>query len=114
MDMARTVNRMGAKEVIVVYRRAKKQMPAEEVEVEEAEKEGVSFLLQNNIVRILGKERVEQIECIKTELIKVEGERERPVNIEGSNYMLKTDFVLMALRSKTREKSSRKIRARTE
>lgn len=57
MDCARTIKRMGAKEVKVVYRRAIEQMPAEEKEVEEAMKEGVEFLFQNNIVRIIGSKK---------------------------------------------------------
>lgn len=40
MDTARTIKRLGAKNVYVIYRRAKEQMPAEELEIEEAEKEG--------------------------------------------------------------------------
>lgn len=108
MDMARTVNKKGAKEVIVIYRRARKQMPAEDVEVEDAIKEGISFLFQNNIVKILGKGQVEAVECIETELVKVDGGRDKPVNIEGSNHVLKTDFVLMALRSKTKSRGIRK------
>ena len=62
--------------------------------------EGVEYLFQNNIVRILGKDKVEKLECIKTELVKVEGDREKPVNIEGSNYFLDMDYVIMALGSK--------------
>lgn len=100
MDAARIINKKNAKKVVVIYRRARAQMPAEDREVEDAIKEGVEFLFQNNIVKILGKNRVEEVECIKTELVKVEGDRERPVNIEGSNYLLDMDYVVMALGSK--------------
>lgn len=100
MDVSRTINRMGADKVTVIYRRARKQMPAEDKEVCEAMEEGVEFLFQNNIVKILGDTKVKQVECIKTELIKVEGDREKPVNIEGSNYLLDMDYVIMALGSK--------------
>ena len=100
MDAARTINKMGAEKVTVIYRRGRAQMPAEDEEVEAAMQEGVDFLFQNNIVKILGKTRVEKIECIKTELVKVEGDREKPVNIEGSNYLLDMDYVIMALGSK--------------
>ena len=89
MDTARTIKRLGAKNVYVIYRRAKEQMPAEELEIEEAEKEGVEFLFKTNIVKILGNEKVEKLECIKTELVEKEGEkRPVPVNIENSNYLL--------------------------
>lgn len=102
MDTARTVKRLGAKSVKIVYRRAKEQMPAEEKEVLDAEKEGIEILFQNNIVKINGKEKVESVELIKTELIKKEGDtRLSPVNIEGSNYTIQADYVVMALGSKT-------------
>lgn len=98
MDCARTIKRLGAKEVKVVYRRARGQMPAEDKEVEEAMKEGVEFLFQNNIVKVLGEEKVEKLELIKTELVQKEGDtRLSPVNIEGSNYIIDADYVVMAL-----------------
>ena len=101
MDTARTIKRLGAKNVYVIYRRAKEQMPAEELEIEEAEKEGVEFLFKTNIVKILGNEKVEKLECIKTELVEKEGEkRPVPVNIENSNYLLDMDYVVMAVGSK--------------
>ena len=52
MDTARTIKKKGAKEVYVIYRRARKQMPAEDKEVQDAESEGIEFLFQNNIVKI--------------------------------------------------------------
>ena len=77
-------------------------MPAERKEIEEAKKEGIEFLFQNNIVKIIGNEKVEKIECIKTDLVKKEGEaREVPVDIEGSNYIMDMDYVVMAVGSKT-------------
>jgi len=109
MDVARTVNRKRAKKVTVIYRRAREQMPAEDEEIEAAIEEGVEFLFQNNIVKILGEDKVEAVECIKTELVKVEGDRERPVNIEGSNYELDIDYVIMALGSKPESKVLDKI-----
>lgn len=105
MDTSRTIKRLGAKEVTVIYRRAKKQMPAEEKEILDAMQEGVEFLFQTNLVKINGNETVSSIECIKTELIKKEGEtREVPVDIVGSNYEIPMDYVVMAVGSKTDEK----------
>ena len=102
MDCSRTIKKLGADEVYVIYRRAEKQMPAEKKEIEEAKAEGIKFLFQNNIVKIIGKKNVEKIECIKTELVKKEGEtREVPVNIEGSNYEIDIDYVVMAVGSST-------------
>ena len=98
MDCARTIKRLGAKEVKVVYRRARKQMPAEDKEVKEAMEEGVEFLFQNNIVKIMGSGKVEKLELIKTQLVQKEGDtRLSPVNIEGSNYIIDADYVVMAL-----------------
>lgn len=105
MDSARTINKMGAKDVYVIYRRAEEQMPAERKEIEDAKIDGVKFLFQNNITKIIGEDKVEKIECIKTELVQKEGEtRLSPVNIEGSNYIMDMDFVVMAVGAKPEEK----------
>lgn len=101
MDCARTIKKLGAKEVKVIYRRAREQMPAEDKEIEEAINEGIEFLFQNNIVKILGKDKVEKVELIKTELIKKDGEtRLVPINIEDSNYIIDVDYIVMALGAK--------------
>ena len=101
MDCARTIKRLGAQEVKVIYRRAEEQMPAENKEIQEAKEEGIEFLFQNNIVKILGKDKVEQVELIKTELVQKDGEsRKVPVNIPNSNYTIDIDYIIMALGSK--------------
>ena len=106
MDAARTINKMGAKSVKVIYRRAEEQMPAERKEIEDAKNEGVDFLFQTNIKKVLGKEKVEKIECIKMDLVKKEGEtRLSPVEIEGSNYEMDIDYVIMAVGAKTEEEN---------
>lgn len=105
MDCARTINKMGASKVTVIYRRAEEQMPAERKEIEDAKKEGVEFLFQTNVIKILGENRVEKIECIKTKLVQKEGDsRLSPVDIEGSNYLLDMDYVVMAIGSMPEEK----------
>lgn len=102
MDCARTVKKLGAKDVKVVYRRAKEQMPAEDKEVECAINEGIDFLFQNNIFEIKGDNKVNSVELIKTELVKKEGDsRLSPVNIPNSNYEIKADYIVMALGSTT-------------
>ena len=104
MDCARTINKLGAKEVTVVYRRAEEQMPAEKKEIADAKAEGIKFAFQNNIVKILGSEKVEKVELIKTKLIQKEGDsRLSPVNIENSNYQVDVDYIVMALGSKPQE-----------
>ena len=75
-------------------------MPAEMKEIKEAKEEGINFLFQNNIVEIKGNKKVEKLKLIKTHLVQREGEtRPVPVNIEGSNYEIDTDYVVMALGS---------------
>ena len=100
MDCARTIKKLGAQDVKVIYRRAEEQMPAEVKEIQQAKQEGIEFLFQNNIVKILGKNKVEKVELIKTELIQKEGEKRKvPVNIPESNYIIDIDYVVMALGS---------------
>ena len=100
IDTARTIKRLGAKTVKVIYRRAEEQMPAEKKEIEFAKSEGIEFLFQTNILKILGDTKVEKIECIKTELKQKEGDsRPSPVNIENTNYLMDIDYVVMAVGS---------------
>lgn len=102
MDCARTIKRLGAKQVLVIYRRSEAEMPAEEKEIQEAKQEGVEFLFLTNITKVLGDNKVEQIECIKMELIEKEGEsRKVPIEIENSNYCMPIDYVVMAVGGKT-------------
>ena len=62
--------------------------------------EKIEFLFQNNIVKIIGNEKVEKVEQIKTKLVQKEDEnRLSPVNIEGSNYIINADYIIMALGS---------------
>lgn len=101
IDCARTVKKLGAKSVKVVYRRAREQMPAEEKEISDAINEKIEFLFQNNVVKIIGKNRVEQVELVKTDLIQRDGEeRLVPINIDKSNYTIDADYIIMALGSK--------------
>lgn len=101
MDVARTAKRLGAAAVRVVYRRAEEQMPAASKEVQDAKAEGVEFLWQSNVVRIVGDRNVIGVECVKTELVeKEEGGRLAPVDVDGSNYFLDMDYVIMAVGSK--------------
>jgi glutamate synthase (NADPH/NADH) small chain len=108
MDCARTIKKLGAEKVTIIYRRAKEQMPAEAKEIEDAEKEGIEFLYQTNVVKIFGDEnnvKVNKLECIKTELVKKEGDsRLSPVDIEGSNFIIDMDYVVMAIGSTVDEK----------
>lgn len=99
MDAARCAKRMGA-EVTIVYRRGMEELPARKEEVHHAEEEGIVFKLLNNPVRILGDEQghVCGIECIKMELGEPDASgRRRPIPIDGSNFTMDVDAVIMAL-----------------
>jgi len=95
IDVARTIKRMNAKEVNIIYRRSEKEMPALSSEVEEAKLEGINIIYKTNIVEVLDK----KIELIKTDLIDKGEGRLSPINIEGSNYKIKNDYVIKALGS---------------
>jgi glutamate synthase (NADPH/NADH) small chain len=100
MDSARCALRTGAESVTVVYRRAREQMPARTEEVHHAEEEGIIFKLLNNPVELIGDERgtVKEMKCIKMKLGEPDDSgRRRPVPIEGSEYVLKTDLVIMGI-----------------
>ena len=104
MDCARTIKRLNAKMVNVIYRRAEEQMPADEKEIRAAKEEGINFLFQNNIVKIIGESRVKGLELVKTEMKQSENDsRPVPVNIENSNYEIETDYVVMAIGSMIQE-----------
>lgn len=115
MDTARTIKRLGAKTVTVIYRRDEEQMPAETKEIEQAKEEKISFLFKTNILKILGDEKVQKIECIKTELKQKDGEsRPSPINIEGSNYFLDMDYVIMAVGSSPEAKLTSSLNLTTD
>jgi glutamate synthase (NADPH/NADH) small chain len=100
MDSARTALRLGAEKVYIVYRRSEEEMPARHEELEHAKEEGVEFRLLTAPVQILGDDKgwVKGIECIKMELGEPdESGRRKPVPVEGSNYVLDIDTVVMAI-----------------
>jgi glutamate synthase (NADPH/NADH) small chain len=100
MDSARTALRLGADEVHIVYRRSRTEMPARAEEIENAEEEGIIFDLLTAPVEILGDSRgwVEAARCVKMELGEPDASgRRRPVPIEGSEYEMDADLVVMAI-----------------
>lgn len=97
MDAARTALRLGC-DVTVVYRRTRNEMPAEELEIEEAEEEGVKFRFLTNPNQIYGESSVESLECIEMELGEPdESGRRRPVAVEGSDFTIDVDSVILAV-----------------
>ena len=100
MDSARCALRLGAEKVFIIYRRGAGELPARKEEVENAEEEGVIFMLQNNPVRFIGDERgyVKQVDCIRMELGAPDSSgRRRPLPIEGSEYITDIDTVIIAI-----------------
>ncbi|MDW7739875.1 MAG: FAD-dependent oxidoreductase [Bacillota bacterium] len=98
MDAARTALRLGAEEVHVIYRRSRNEMPAALVEIEEAEEEGIIFDFLTNPVSVLGSDGVQGVECVQMELGEPdESGRCRPLVIEGSEFTLEADNVIMAI-----------------
>ena len=99
VDSAGTALRLGAKEVTILYRRSEEEMPANPWEIKEAEEEGakIEFLVAPK--RILGENgKVTGIECIRMELSEPdETGRRRPVPIQGSEFVIKTGTVIMAI-----------------
>jgi len=97
IDSARVAWRMGSK-VTVLYRRAQGDMPAIPEEVEEARREGVEFTFQAAPLKILGKKKVQSLDCLKTKPGKADASgRRSPVLVRGSGFSLKTESVILAL-----------------
>jgi formate dehydrogenase major subunit len=98
MDAARTALRLGAEEVHVIYRRSRNEMPAALIEIEEAEEEGIKFDYLTNPVSVLGTDCVMGVECVQMELGEPdESGRCRPLAVEGSEFKLEVDNVIMAI-----------------
>lgn len=100
MDAARVAKRLGDGKVYITYRRGKEELPARKEEVEHAEAEGIEFQLLNNPVSIVGDENgvVTGIELQKMELGEPdERGRRSPVPVEGSNWILPCDAVIIAI-----------------
>lgn len=99
MDSARTAVRMGAN-VKLVYRRGREEMPARKEEINHAEEEGVEFLLLANPVEIVGDEQgnVCKVRCVRMELGEPDSSgRRSPIPIEGSEFNIECDEVIVAL-----------------
>ena len=109
MDAARTALRLGAEKVYIVYRRSIEELPARAEEVEHAKEEGVDFRLLCNPVEVLGYNNendprdpkngfVTGMKCIKMELGEPDTSgRRRPVPVEGSEFTLDVDTVIIAI-----------------
>ena len=100
MDSARCALRLGAKEVYIIYRRSRDELPARAEEVENAEEEGIVFKFLTNPKRFIGNDEgwVTSMECYEMELGEPdESGRRRPVVKEGSEFTIDVDTVVIAL-----------------
>ena len=100
MDAARTALRLGAEHVSIVYRRSAAELPARAEEVEHAKEEGIDFQLLTNPVAIEdnGEGWVKSMRCIRMELGEPDASgRRRPVPIEGSEFDIDVDTVIVAI-----------------
>ena len=109
MDAARTALRLGAEHVYIVYRRGLEELPARREEIEHAMEEGIEFKLLHNPTRILGYQNSDDrrdpkngsvigMECVKMALGEPdESGRRRPTVIEGSNFVLDVDCVIISI-----------------
>ncbi len=103
MDAARTALRLGAEKVYLVYRRTEKEMPARIEEVHHAKEEGVEFHILQSPKRIIGDQNshVVAIECLRYQLGEPDDSgRRRPIPIEGSEFTMELDTVIIAIGNK--------------
>jgi glutamate synthase (NADPH/NADH) small chain len=103
MDAARVALRLGAKEVTIVYRRSRDEMPARAEEIERAEGEGIIFKLLTAPTEIRGDKNgwVREMECLKMALGEPDASgRKRPVPIEGSEFIIEADTIISAIGNK--------------
>lgn len=102
IDAARTAMRLGAAEVNLLYRRTREEMPAQEVEVREAEEEGLKCYFLVNPTKVVGGDKVEGIELTMQDLGDFdESARRRPQPIVNSEYVLPVDVIITAIGQST-------------
>ncbi|MBS3806071.1 MAG: FAD-dependent oxidoreductase [Bacteroidales bacterium] len=99
MDSARTIKRLGAEKVIVVYRRDRYQMPAADVEVKEAEDEGIEFQFLKNPVEFIGENgKLNAVKCVRMKLGEPDASgRRRPEEIKGSEHVIKAELAITSI-----------------
>jgi len=99
MDAARTALKLGAKDISILYRRSREEMPANPWEVKEAESEDVKISFLASPTKILGEDgHVTAIECVRMELGESdETGRRRPTPIEDSEFTTELDTVILAI-----------------
>ena len=99
LDAAATAKRLGASEVILIYRRSESEMKVWKSELEEARNQGVEIRFLINPLEIVGTKKVAGIKCRRTTLARKKDESGRPIPVEvkGSDFMLEADTVIIAI-----------------
>jgi len=99
MDSSRTALRLGARESIIVYRRSEEELPARAEEVHHAKEEGIRFQFLTNPVELIGEDGLlKGMRCVRMELGEPDQSgRRRPVSIEGSEFVIEVDTVVIAI-----------------
>ncbi|MEI7590061.1 MAG: NAD(P)-binding protein, partial [Deltaproteobacteria bacterium] len=99
MDAVRTAVRTGSKDVFVLYRRSRAEMPASPEEIEEALEEGIKMEFLVAPVRVVGENgKATGIECIRMELGEADASgRRRPMPVKGSEFVIATDAIIPAI-----------------
>jgi len=100
MDCARTALRMGAREVAIVYRRTRDEMPAREEEIRHAEQEGLRFEYLTSPIAYEGDEQgwVREMRCVRMKLGEPDDSgRRRPVPVLKSDFLIDVDMVVVAV-----------------
>ena len=98
IDAARTCLRLGCEKVTLAYRRTRKEMPADEEEIEQAEEEGVEISFLTIPVEVVGQNRgITELRCLRAELVSLDTGRLSPVPIEGSDFLIDADVIIAAI-----------------
>jgi NADPH-dependent glutamate synthase beta subunit-like oxidoreductase/NAD-dependent dihydropyrimidine dehydrogenase PreA subunit len=105
VDAARTAVRLGAKQVTILYRRTREEMPASPEEIEALLEEGINIQYLAAPVAVLGKGRVSKLRCIRMVLGEPDQSgRRRPVPLKGSEFKIKADMIIPAVSQSADEK----------
>ena len=100
MDTARSSLRLGAREVFILYRRTREEMPVDQSELEEVEEEGIEVHYLTSPIRVLSRDgvKVSGLRCIRNQLGEPDqGGRRRPIPIEGSEFDIDIDLLIPAV-----------------
>lgn len=98
IDAATEAKRLGAEDVLMIYRRSEREMPAYHFEFELAKKDGIRFYFLTAPKRILGKQHVEALECVRMRLGPAGPDgRRRPEEIGGSEFQIPVDMIIKSV-----------------